>query len=35
MNKPAEEVLKRIGHIFDNAIARERAKRKHKEKNDE
>ena len=27
MNKPAEEALKRIGHIFDEAIARERAKR--------
>ena len=26
MNAPAEEALKRIGHIFDKAIARERAK---------
>ena len=36
MNKPAEEVLKRIGHIFDEAIARERAKaRRKKEATDE
>ena len=26
MNKPAEEAVKRIGRIFDEAIARERAK---------
>ena len=26
MNKPAEEALKSIGRIFDEAIARERAK---------
>ena len=37
MNAPAEEALKRIGHIFDEAIARERRKqaRYQKEATDE
>ena len=38
MNRPAEEALQRIGHIFDAAIARERAKQeqyKKKETDDE